>query len=42
MNFIAAMLLLVEEKEHNVFWMLCYVVEELLPGYYEHDLRGIA
>jgi hypothetical protein len=41
-NFIAAMLLLVYDDEESAFWMLCHVVEQLLPNdYYGEGLLGI-
>merc|ERR1712217_881858 len=41
MNFIAAMLLQYESEE-NAFWMLCSIVEDLLPqGYYSPSLHGL-
>lgn len=41
MNFIVATFLLYCCEEH-AFWMLCSVIEEIMPvGYYTEDLRGL-
>ncbi len=39
MNFIAGGLLIFLEEE-NAFWMLCYVVENLLSGYFSKTYVG--
>jgi hypothetical protein len=47
MNFVCAALLLIFrdirndlDKEEKVFWVLCAIVEDLLPGYYSADMIG--
>lgn len=41
MNFLVGLLLLVMSEEH-AFWVLCYVVEDLLEDYYAKSMTGLS
>ena len=47
MNFVCGALLLLfrdvrneDEKQEKAFWVLCAIVEDLLPSYYSGDMIG--
>ena len=47
MNFVCGALLLIFrdvsedlEREEKVFWVMCAIVEDLLPNYYSADMIG--
>lgn len=40
MNYVAALLLLIIEKEEYVFWLMVSVIEDFLPEYYSNSLIG--
>ena len=41
MNYIAALLLLIVQDEEKSFWLLCALIDEILPSYYSNRMVAL-
>ena len=41
MNYLAATLLLVVKDEEKCFWLLCALIDDILPSYYTNEMLAL-
>ena len=41
MNYIAALLLIVVKDPEQCFWLLCALIDDILPAYYTKSMIGL-